>query len=82
MLVALSHLDLDRLYAAPGLEDYRPEAVLVYPLEGQPVPALCYNLLEAPQPGERNPEHATRLQDVLRQLEFPAEYVASVSKDR
>jgi hypothetical protein len=58
MLVALTHAELDRLYGAPGLEQYRPEAVLVQPLEATPTPALCYNLRDAPQPGERNPEYA------------------------
>jgi hypothetical protein len=79
MLVALTHLELERLYAAPGLDQYRPEAVLAQPLGGQPSPALCYNLREAPRPDERNPEYAVRLQRVLRKLEFPAEYIASVS---
>jgi hypothetical protein len=79
MLVALTHLELERLYAGPGLDEYRPEAVLALPLGGQPSPALCYNLREAPRPDERNPEYAVRLQHVLRKLEFPAEYVASVS---
>ena len=79
MLFALTHSELDRLYAAPGLEQYRPEAVLAQPLVGTPLPALCYNLREAPQPDERNPEYATRLQRVLRELDFPEEYVASVS---
>jgi hypothetical protein len=78
MLFALKHSELDRLYAAPGLEQYRPEALLAQPLEGTPTPALCYNLREAPQPHERNPEYAARLQLVLRRLGFPAEYVASV----
>jgi hypothetical protein len=32
MLFALTHSELDRLYAAPGLEQYRPEAVLAQPL--------------------------------------------------
>jgi hypothetical protein len=40
---------------------------------------LCYNLREAPRPDERNPEYAVRLQRVLRKLEFPADYIASVS---
>src|SRR6267378_8418856 len=66
MLVALTHLELERLYAAPGLDQYRPEAVLAQPLGGQPSPALCYNLREAPRPDERNPEYAVRLQRVLR----------------
>src|SRR6267142_2328202 len=34
MLFALTHSELDRLYAAPGLEQYRPEAVLAQSLEG------------------------------------------------
>ena len=79
MLVSLTHPELDRLYATPGLEHYRPEAVLAQPLQGTPTPALCYNLREAPGPHERNPEYAARLQRALRKLEFPPEYVASVS---
>jgi hypothetical protein len=78
MLIALTHADLDRLYNAPGLEVYRPEAVLAHTSEGIAVPALCYNLLHAPEPHERNPEYAARLQSVLRDLGFPAEYVDSV----
>jgi hypothetical protein len=79
MLVALSHEDLGLLYNAPGLERYRPEAVLVHTFDGLPVPALCYNLVEQPQSGECNPEYAQRLQDILRNLGFPREYIESVS---
>ena len=79
MLFALTHAELVRLYAAPGLEQYQPEAVLAQPLVGTPLPALCFNLGEAPQPHERNPEYAAQLRRVLRELDFPAEYVASVS---
>ncbi|SRR6266849_7689635 len=79
MLIALAHQELERLYTAPGLEHYRPEAVLAHPLEGTPVPALCYNLREAPGPHERNPDYATRLQRVLSKLNFPPAYVAGVS---
>jgi hypothetical protein len=80
MLVALSHEDLERLYVAPGLDQYHPEAVIAHPLEGGgAVPALCYNLQQAPRPDERNPEYAARLQRVLRHLDFPAKYVESIS---
>jgi hypothetical protein len=79
MIFALTHSELERLYTAPGLEQYRPEAVLAQPLEGTPVPALCYNLREAPQLHERNPEYAARLQRALSKLDFPQEYIASVS---
>ncbi|MFN0151759.1 MAG: gamma-glutamylcyclotransferase family protein [bacterium] len=78
MLFALTHHELERLYAAPGLEQYRPEAVLAQPLEGTLTPALCYNLRDAPRPDERNPEYATRLVSALSKLGFPEEYVASV----
>jgi hypothetical protein len=53
--------------------------VLAQPLEGAPAPALCYNLREAPQPHERNPEYAARLQRALSKLGFPQDYVASIS---
>jgi hypothetical protein len=79
MLYTVTHDELDRLYTAPGLEQYRPEAVLARPLDGAPIPALCYNLREAPQPHERNPDYALRLQRVLDKLGFPPKYVASVS---
>lgn len=79
MLYAVTHAELERLYTAPGLEQYRPEAVMARPLDSAPTPALCYNLLEAPAPHERNPEYAARLQRALGKLAFPPEYVASVS---
>ena len=78
MLIALTHAELERLYNAPGLEHYRPEAVLAQPLEGIAVPALCYNLLQAPEAHERNPDYARRLKSVLTKLGFPEDYVASI----
>jgi len=78
MLISLTHRELERLYGAPGLEAYRPEAVIAHSLDGEAVPALCYNLLQAPDPHERNPEYAMRLRTVLENLGFPVEYVESV----
>jgi hypothetical protein len=48
MLASLSHAELERLYAEPGLGDYRPEAVVAEIAGGAKVPALCYNLVEPP----------------------------------
>jgi len=79
MLFALTHAEVDRLYGAPGLEEYRPEAVLARPLGGTPTPALCYNLRDAPRADERNPEYAARLQRALSKLDFPPDYVASIA---
>ena len=78
MLLALTHAGLQSLYSAPGLEHYRPEAVLAQQLKGPSILALCY-LREAPHPDERNPDYARRLQGVLRNLGFPREYVESIS---
>lgn len=78
MLIALTHAELERLYNASGLEHYHPEAVLVQPIEGIATPALCYNLLQAPEAHERNPDYALRLKGVLTKLAFPAGYIASV----
>jgi hypothetical protein len=78
MLISLTHAELERLYSAPGLEAYRPEAVVAHPSEGEAIPALCYNLVQAPELHERNPEYGERLRRVLENLGFPVEYVESV----
>jgi hypothetical protein len=79
MLYALTHAELDRLYAAPGLEAYRPEAVLTRTLEGATTPALCYNLREAPRPEEHDPQYAARLRHTLGKLGFPPDYTEELS---
>jgi len=78
VVFGLTYGEIDRLYAAPGLEQYRPEPVAVQVLEGKTVPALCYNVPVEPPPEERNAEYAARLQAVLAKLEFPREYAESV----
>jgi hypothetical protein len=80
MVIALTRPELEKLYSAPGLDQYRAEAVLACCLDGGAVPALCYNLLTEPRADERNPDYAVRLQKALRDLDFPAAYVDSVVK--
>jgi len=80
MLFALTHAELDLLYAAPGLEQYRAEAISAQWFDGVVTPALCYNLRDPPQANEWNAEYASRLQDALARLGFPEAYVASISK--
>jgi len=74
----MGHCEVARLYAAPGLQHYLPEAVLAHTLEGQDVPALCYNLAEPPSASERNPAYAAQLKAVLQALGFPDAYIASI----
>jgi len=79
MLFALTHDELERLYTASGLEEYRPEAILTQSMDGETLPALCYNLREVPGPDEANTDYAVRLRAVLGKLGFPSEYIASIS---
>ena len=78
MLMSLTHADLDILYGGPGLEHYKAEAVVARTLEGLSLPALCFNLPEAPSPEEQNPEYVASLKSVLNKLGFPREYIESL----
>jgi len=78
MLMALTHADVEKLYAGAGLEHYKAEAVIARTPDGLSVPALCFNLPEAPSPEERNPQYVARLQNILNKLGFPREYVESL----
>ncbi len=79
MVFALTHDELDRLYGGPGLELYRPEAVVARTLDGEALPTLCYNLRAAPAPGETNVDYAASLRSTLGKLDFPADYISSIS---
>jgi hypothetical protein len=74
----LSHADLQKLYADPGVQAYRPEPVLAVASDGTTIAALCYNLPEAPSPEERNADYAARLQALARRIGLPDDYVASI----
>lgn len=78
MIYALTHDEMGRLYSGPGLKLYRPEAVIARSLEQGDFPAMCFNLEEAPGPDESNVEYAVRLNEALRKLNFPADYIASL----
>jgi hypothetical protein len=78
MVMGLTHAALEALYAGPGLEQYRPEAVTCVTLAGEAVSALCYNLPQAPAPQERNEAYAGRLRAILRKLGAPPEYIERI----
>lgn len=78
MLFALTHEELDWLYASRGLTEYRPEAVVAQTFEGEKVPALCYNLMEVSYGVEPNAKYAARLRAVLNKLGFPTTYIDSI----
>ena len=80
LLMKLSHAELERLYAEPGVRAYRPEPVLAVVPGGAAVPALCYNLPEPPSPEERNPEYAARLRSLAQRVGLPDDYIASIGQ--
>ena len=78
VVYSLTRSELDRLYAEPGVQAYRPEPVLAQLASGGMVAALCYNLPQPPSPSERNPEYAAKLRAVAQKVGLPADYVASL----
>ena len=78
MVYSMTHDDLEKLYIIPGLQQYRPEAVLAHTLDGETLPALCYNLIQMPPHFESNAEYAAHLRSALRELDFPPEYIATI----
>src|SRR5262245_8854319 len=79
VLMKISHADLERLYADPSVQAYRPEAVLAVTRDGVTVAAICYNLAEVPSPYERNADYASKLRSVAKAIGLPESYVASIS---
>lgn len=79
MIFALTESELERLYSAPGLEQYRAESISVMTFKGERLEVSCYNLPVPPPRGEGNPDYAARLRAVLTKLGFPAEYVVTVA---
>ena len=77
-VMTLTHADIERLYAEPSVQAYRPEAVLADLADGTTIAALCYNLPVPPSPDERNTEYAHKLRAVARRIGLPSDYVASI----
>ena len=78
LVMSLTISELDRLYAEPSVQAYKPQAVLAQLASGGVIAALCYNLSQPPAATERNPEYATKLRAVAQKVGLPAEYVASL----
>lgn len=79
-IMTLTLDELARLYSAPSLQLYKPEAVLAYLRDGRVTAALCYNLEQAPDPAERNADYAVKLRAAARKVGLPAEYLATLER--
>ena len=80
VVMELMHDDIDRLYDDPSVHAYRPEAVLTELPDGSRVPALCYNLVVPPTPGEADAEYAGKLRELARRMKLPADYVERIGR--
>ena len=78
VVMELTHEEIEQLYAEASVRAYRAEAVLLELNNGSRVPALCFNLVVAPDPEEANPEYAMKLRNLASQLGLPAHYVESI----
>ena len=78
MLRELSHEDIDRLYAEPGVQMYRPEAMLCETADGRLVPAVSFTLPQPPEATERNENYAEQLRALCRRLGLPTAYIDSI----
>ena len=78
VLMDLPRAEIDALYSGPGLEAYRPEPVVADTPDGGRIPALCFNLIAAPSPGEVDREYAEKLRALARRLGLPPDYVERI----
>lgn len=77
MVYELTHAEIEALYK--GLEEYKPEPLLVTEESGTRAAVLTMVLHAPPAPEERNPDYAARLRASLAKLGFPQDYVATVA---
>jgi hypothetical protein len=69
VVYSLTHDEVNVLYGA--LPTYRAEPVLAQTVNGRSVPALCYTLLDPPEPHEANPDYEAALTATLHRLGLP-----------
>lgn len=78
MLMQLTHMEIEKLYAEPSVQAYRAEAVLAQVSDGAFVPALCFNLVTPPAPEGRNPGYAAKLKQLAVRLQLPPDYIETI----
>jgi hypothetical protein len=70
--------ELERLYAEPGVREYRPQAVLAELAGGGVTAALCYNLATPPGASERNSDYVRKLRAAGEKVGLPADYLSAL----
>jgi hypothetical protein len=79
IVTGLTHVEIDTLYAEPGVLEYRPEAAVVILGDGRQVPALRYNLLQVTST-HRNTAYVIKLLELAKTLAFPGAYLDKLQR--
>ena len=81
VVMRMSLRQLERLYAHPSVQMYRPVTVLVSGAAAGAVSlaAITYVLPAPPAPDERNPDYAAKLRTLAERLGFPSDYTKSLA---
>lgn len=77
VLFSLTHGEVDALYSEASVSVYRPEAVLAV-VDGSVISALCFNLPAPPSIEARNPQYASKLQELALRIGLPPDYVSCI----
>jgi hypothetical protein len=78
VVFALTHGEVDKLYAEDSVSIYRSEAISVRLGDGSVIPALCFNLPSPPGTKERNAQYASKLRTLAERIGLPPDYVSSI----
>lgn len=75
IVCALTHAEIESLYAGVELRDYRPEPLTVQLQDGRRISALCYVTVTPPADSESNPDYAQKLAKVMHAWGFPTNHL-------
>jgi hypothetical protein len=78
MVFALTDREIASLYAEPGLELYRPEALVASFEDGTLAAVTAFNLGEAHAAARPNPDYTAKLRVVFERLGFPTYELRSI----
>ena len=77
IVMDLSEDEINRLYSAPGVEEYLPEEIEVFDMNGNADRVLCYNLPISKLTGS-NKEYAKSLSAAAQKMGLPESYIEQI----
>jgi len=77
-VISVSEQDLTAMYSFETTKSYKAESVQVFDIDGNAMSVNCYNTAASPNL-PFNSEYQLKLVKLLKKLEFPVDYIASVN---